>query len=193
MGQVSSVRRSAAGSFLEHGMPVVNIDKLTYAANLRSLDALAGEPAYAFEQVDICDQADVEGVFAKYQPDATIHLAAESHVDRSITGPSAFINTSNVVGTYAICWKRRETITSGCPPDGATGFASSMSRPMKSMAHLARPACFVKRPPIGRARLIRPARRLPTISRMPGSRHMACRSLCRIARTITVLTNFLRN
>jgi dTDP-glucose 4,6-dehydratase len=84
---------------LEHGMSVVNIDKLTYAANLRSLDALAGESAYAFEQVDICDRADVDGVFANYQPDAMIHLAAESHVDRSITGPSAFINT-NVVGTY---------------------------------------------------------------------------------------------
>jgi dTDP-glucose 4,6-dehydratase len=84
---------------LEHGMSVVNIDKLTYAANLRSLDSLAGDPAYAFEQVDICDRADVDGAFAKYQPDATIHLAAESHVDRSITGPSAFINT-NMLGTY---------------------------------------------------------------------------------------------
>ena len=82
----------------DHGAAVVNIDKLTYAANLRSLDSLAGEPAFAFEQVDICDRADVERVFAKYEPDATIHLAAESHVDRSITGPSAFINT-NVVGT----------------------------------------------------------------------------------------------
>ena len=84
---------------LEHGAAVVNVDKLTYAANLRSLDALAGESAYAFEQVDICDRADVDGVFAKHQPDAVIHLAAESHVDRSITGPAAFVNT-NVVGTY---------------------------------------------------------------------------------------------
>ena len=83
----------------DHGTAVINIDKLTYAANLRSLDSLAGEPAFAFEQVDICDRADVDRVFAKYEPDATIHLAAESHVDRSITGPSAFINT-NVVGTY---------------------------------------------------------------------------------------------
>jgi dTDP-glucose 4,6-dehydratase len=84
---------------LGHETAVVNIDKLTYAANLRSLDALAGEPGYAFEQVDICDREDMDGVFAKYEPDATIHLAAESHVDRSITGPSAFIDT-NVVGTY---------------------------------------------------------------------------------------------
>jgi dTDP-glucose 4,6-dehydratase len=84
---------------LDHGIAVVNVDKLTYAANLRSLEPLAGDRAYAFEQVDVCDRADLEGVFAKYEPDAVIHLAAESHVDRSITGPSAFINT-NVLGTY---------------------------------------------------------------------------------------------
>src|SRR6266571_8918601 len=84
---------------LNHRTAVVNVDKLTYAANLRSLDLLAAEPAYAFEQVDICDRAGVDSVFAKYEPDATIHLAAESHVDRSITGPSAFIDT-NVMGTY---------------------------------------------------------------------------------------------
>jgi dTDP-glucose 4,6-dehydratase len=84
---------------LNHGIAVVNVDKLTYAANLRSLEPLAGEPAYAFEQVDVCDRIDVEGLFAKYELDAVIHLAAESHVDRSITGPSAFINT-NVLGTY---------------------------------------------------------------------------------------------
>src|SRR6266436_1088954 len=83
---------------LDHRTAVVNVDKLTYAANLRSLDSLAAEPAYAFEQVDICDRAAVDHVFAKYEPDAIIHLAAESHVDRSITGPSTFINT-NVVGT----------------------------------------------------------------------------------------------
>src|SRR6266853_1024620 len=84
---------------LSHRIAVVNIDKLTYAANLRSLDALAGEPSYVFERVDICDRAGVDGVFAKYEPDAIIHLAAESHVDRSITRPSTFIDT-NVMGTY---------------------------------------------------------------------------------------------
>jgi dTDP-glucose 4,6-dehydratase len=84
---------------LGHRTAVVNIDKLTYAANLHSLDSLDGEPAYAFAQVDICDRARVDRVFEKHEPDAIIHLAAESHVDRSITGPSTFINT-NVVGTY---------------------------------------------------------------------------------------------
>jgi dTDP-glucose 4,6-dehydratase len=84
---------------LNYGAAVVNVDKLTYAANLRSLDLIAGQPTYTFEQVDICDRTAVDNVFANYEPEATIHLAAESHVDRSITGPSAFINT-NVVGTY---------------------------------------------------------------------------------------------
>jgi len=82
-----------------HGVAVVNVDKLTYAANLRSLDLLAQDPAYAFERVDICDRAALDRIFTTYEPDATIHLAAESHVDRSITGPAAFINT-NIVGTY---------------------------------------------------------------------------------------------
>jgi dTDP-glucose 4,6-dehydratase len=84
---------------LDRASAVVNVDKLTYAANLRSLDQLAGAPTYAFERVDICNRAGVDQIFAKYEPDAAIHLAAESHVDRSITGPSTFIDT-NVVGTY---------------------------------------------------------------------------------------------
>ncbi|QPF86534.1 dTDP-glucose 4,6-dehydratase [Bradyrhizobium genosp. L] len=84
---------------LNAGVPVVNIDKLTYAANRRALEPLVHHPAYAFEQVDICDRAALDEIYAKYRPDATIHLAAESHVDRSITGPADFINT-NIVGTY---------------------------------------------------------------------------------------------
>src|SRR6266702_2999034 len=82
-----------------HGMAVVNVDKLTYAANLRSLDPIARDPAYAFERTDICNRETLYRIFTTYEPDATIHLAAESHVDRSITGPSAFINT-NIIGTY---------------------------------------------------------------------------------------------
>lgn len=86
---------------LTHRISVVNVDKLTYAANLRSLDAVAGEPAYGFEQLDICNRRGLDRIFARYEPDAVIHLAAESHVDRSITGPSAFIET-NIVGTYSL-------------------------------------------------------------------------------------------
>jgi dTDP-glucose 4,6-dehydratase len=80
---------------------VVNVDKLTYAGNLESLSEIADSDRYAFEQVDICDRAEVERVFREHQPDAVMHLAAESHVDRSIDGPADFIET-NIVGTYTL-------------------------------------------------------------------------------------------
>ncbi|WP_084386592.1 dTDP-glucose 4,6-dehydratase [Castellaniella caeni] len=80
---------------------VVNIDKLTYAGNLESLTPVADHPGYAFEQLDICDAAGLARAFARHQPDAVMHLAAESHVDRSIDGPAAFIQT-NMVGTYTL-------------------------------------------------------------------------------------------
>ncbi|EPR7136224.1 dTDP-glucose 4,6-dehydratase [Vibrio vulnificus] len=78
---------------------VVNLDKLTYAGNLESLSDVAESSRYVFEQVDICDRAELDRVFAQHKPDAVMHLAAESHVDRSIDGPTAFIET-NIVGTY---------------------------------------------------------------------------------------------
>ena len=78
---------------------VINLDKLTYAGNLESLKSVSDSPRYHFEQIDICDRAGLDAVFAKHQPEAVMHLAAESHVDRSITGPSEFI-TTNIVGTY---------------------------------------------------------------------------------------------
>lgn len=80
---------------------VINVDKLTYAGNLASLESVAGSPRYYFEQVDICHRAEIERIFAQYQPDAVMHLAAESHVDRSIDGPAAFIET-NIIGTYTL-------------------------------------------------------------------------------------------
>ncbi|MGV6987533.1 dTDP-glucose 4,6-dehydratase [Testudinibacter sp. P80/BLE/0925] len=80
---------------------VINVDKLTYAGNLESLANIAENPRYAFAQVDICDKTALERVFRQHQPDAVMHLAAESHVDRSIDGPAAFIET-NIVGTYTL-------------------------------------------------------------------------------------------
>ena len=80
---------------------VVNVDKLTYAGNLENLAIVNNSERYAFEHVDICNQAELERVFTEYQPDAVMHLAAESHVDRSIDGPAAFIET-NIVGTYTL-------------------------------------------------------------------------------------------
>ncbi|MEW6316097.1 MAG: dTDP-glucose 4,6-dehydratase [Pseudomonadota bacterium] len=80
---------------------VINVDKLTYAGNLDSVAMAADCPRYCFEQVDICDAAEVGRLFSQYQPDGVMHLAAESHVDRSIEGPAAFIQT-NIIGTYTL-------------------------------------------------------------------------------------------
>jgi len=80
---------------------VVNVDKLTYSGNLQSLELVNGNINYVFEQVDICDGRGLDTIFSKSQPDIVIHLAAESHVDRSIDGPSDFIKT-NIVGTFTL-------------------------------------------------------------------------------------------
>jgi dTDP-glucose 4,6-dehydratase len=85
---------------------VVNVDKLTYAGNLESLSEIAEHPRYHFESVDICDAAALHRVFASYNPTAVIHLAAESHVDRSIDGPADFIRT-NIVGTFTLLQEAR--------------------------------------------------------------------------------------
>ncbi len=83
----------------EQRMEVLNVDKLTYAGNTESLKEIEGNPLYHFEQTDICHHDEMAERFQTFQPDAVMHLAAESHVDRSIDGPSAFIET-NIVGTY---------------------------------------------------------------------------------------------
>ncbi len=80
---------------------VVNLDKLTYAGNLESLNSVSDSPRYQFEQADICDRSAMERIFAQHRPDVVMHLAAESHVDRSIDGPAAFIET-NIIGTYTL-------------------------------------------------------------------------------------------
>lgn len=90
------VRALSAG-----GNEVINVDKLTYAGNLESLAEVAGDPQYTFVKADICDGPRLADVFAQLRPQAVIHLAAESHVDRSIDGPAAFVQT-NLVGTYVL-------------------------------------------------------------------------------------------
>jgi dTDP-glucose 4,6-dehydratase len=84
-----------------HGHEVLNVDALTYAGNPQSLADIQTHLAYRFAQADICDAADMQKLFAEFQPDWVMHLAAESHVDRSIDGPGAFIQT-NVVGTFTL-------------------------------------------------------------------------------------------
>jgi dTDP-glucose 4,6-dehydratase len=86
---------------LELGYDVVVVDKLTYAGNLASLAPIANNPKFSFEKLDICDATAMKAVFEKHRPDAIVHLAAESHVDRSITGSDMFVQT-NVIGTSTL-------------------------------------------------------------------------------------------
>ena len=84
-----------------NGLTIINVDKLTYAGNLHSLNSALDHPGHVFVQADIADNNTIKSIFKKYQPDAVIHLAAESHVDRSIDGSADFIQT-NIVGTYTL-------------------------------------------------------------------------------------------
>lgn len=86
---------------------VLNVDKLTYAGNLKSLSSIDNNPRYSFEKVDICDSNSIKAIFNSYRPDIVMHLAAESHVDRSISGPTDFIQT-NIVGTYNLLEATRD-------------------------------------------------------------------------------------
>jgi dTDP-glucose 4,6-dehydratase len=101
-------------------LQVVNLDKLTYAGNLESLAAVSNSPRYAFEQVDICDRAALQRVFDRHSPDAVMHLAAESHVDRSIDAPDDFLQT-NLIGTFQLLQASLRHYRS-LPPERASRF-----------------------------------------------------------------------
>lgn len=90
-------------------LQVINIDKLTYAGCLQSLEDISENPNYFFEQVDICDKENIKRIFDKYKPNAILNLAAESHVDRSIDGPGDFIHT-NIIGTFTLLEAARNYI-----------------------------------------------------------------------------------
>jgi dTDP-glucose 4,6-dehydratase len=98
----------------ETNAEVVNVDKLTYAGNLDSLLTVSRDPRYTFVKADICDESTISDLFSQVRPDAVLHLAAESHVDRSITGSSSFINT-NIVGTHTMleCARRYWSSSAG--------------------------------------------------------------------------------
>ncbi|WP_323716065.1 dTDP-glucose 4,6-dehydratase [Paracoccus aminovorans] len=102
---------------IARGHEVVNLDALTYAANLANVASVADDPRYAFERADIRDRAALDRILAAHMPDAIMHLAAESHVDRSIDGPGAFIET-NVTGTYNLLEAARAYWTAQGRPDG---------------------------------------------------------------------------
>ena len=90
----------------EHNEPLVNVDKLTYAGNLDTLSSISERDDYFFEKVDIADEVEIKRIIAQYKPRAIVHFAAESHVDRSITDPGAFVRT-NVVGTFNLLEQAR--------------------------------------------------------------------------------------
>ncbi|MEA2030518.1 MAG: GDP-mannose 4,6-dehydratase, partial [candidate division Zixibacteria bacterium] len=87
----------------------VNVDSLTYAGNLSNLKAIEKDDNYTFEQINICDFTALEDCFHRYQPTGLIHLAAETHVDRSIVGPAAFVET-NIIGTFNLLELARKMI-----------------------------------------------------------------------------------
>ncbi|MEM7630406.1 MAG: dTDP-glucose 4,6-dehydratase [Pseudomonadota bacterium] len=102
---------------IARGHQVVNLDALTYAACLDNVASVADNPDYAFEQADICDRAALDRILAAQQPDAIMHLAAESHVDRSIDGPGTFVQT-NVTGTFTLLEAARAYWTTAGKPEG---------------------------------------------------------------------------
>ena len=110
MGRINALLVTGGAGFIgsavcrhlvQQGYRVINVDKLTYAADLRSLQQVEGSERYSFHQADICDSAAMARILAKEQPDAIMHLAAETHVDRSIDGPAVFVET-NVIGTVTL-------------------------------------------------------------------------------------------
>jgi dTDP-glucose 4,6-dehydratase len=102
------------------GWQVLNLDKLTYAANLASVEAVAGLPSYRFVHGDICDRPLLDRLFGEFRPQAVMHLAAESHVDRSITGSAAFIQT-NIVGAHTLL-EAATAYWSALPGEGKAAF-----------------------------------------------------------------------
>ena len=101
---------------IQRGHSVVNLDALTYSANLANIAEVADSPNYSFVQADIRDRDALDAIFDEYQPDAVMHLAAESHVDRSIDGPAAFIET-NVIGTFNLLEAARAYWQKNAKPD----------------------------------------------------------------------------
>ena len=102
---------------IAQGHEVINLDALTYASCLANLDEVAKHPAYRFEKADICDRPTVDRIFTNHQPDAVMHLAAESHVDRSIDGPADFMAT-NILGTFHMLEAARSYWQTRDRPDG---------------------------------------------------------------------------
>lgn len=172
---------------------VVVVDKLTYAGNLMSLAPVAQSERFAFEKVDICDRAELARVFTEYQPDCVMHLAAESHVDRSIDGPAAFIET-NIVGTYTLLEAARAYWTALTEDKKSAFRFHHISVSTKYMVTCTRRMISSPKPRrMRRAALIPRQKPAATIWCAPGCGPMVCRRLSPTARITTVLTTFRKN
>jgi dTDP-glucose 4,6-dehydratase len=142
---------------------IVNLDKLTYAASPQAVAALNGHPRYQFEKADICDASALDRILSAHQPDAVLHLAAESHVDRSIDAPADFIET-NIVGTFTLLQAARRYID-GLPPARRDGFRFHHVSTDEVYGSLGTEGTR----PMRRTRLILPARRRPITWCAPGT------------------------
>ena len=186
---------SAVVRFLtrQEGAKVVNVDKLTYAGNLESLAPLADSAKHVFKKIDICDRDAIQSVFHDERPHAVIHLAAETHVDRSIDGPESFLHT-NLIGTGRSAASGARLLAGSRPPTSATSFASCTSPRTRSTATSATAAGSPWKPPP--TRRARPTRR-PKPARItwcaPGAEPTAYPSWSRTARTTTVPTSSPRS
>lgn len=153
---------------------IINVDKLTYAGNLCALYSVETHPRYHFEQTDICDGQMMAHILSQYRPDAAIHLAAESHVDRSIDAPAAFMQT-NIIGTYTLLEAARnyyEKLTA----EKKRNFVFYIFLPMKCMAMWRKitpyPRKMLRMRQVVRIPLQKP---LPIIWLTLGTALMACR------------------
>ena len=154
---------------------VLNLDKLTYAANLKSLGRVETQPNYRFVRADICDRAALQALFTNFQPDAVMHLAAESHVDRSIDGPGRS-STPMSIGTFTLLEAARGYWRALAEASGATS-ASTMSRPTRCSARWATRGLFTETTALRSAlALFGLARPRPTIWSAPGTTPTGCRS-----------------
>ena len=168
------------------GHDVLTVDALTYAGNRASLRDVEGNSRHRFLHANICDRAGMDGAMAEFRPERITHLAAESHVDRSITGAADFVQT-NVVGTFTLLEAARG-YWQGLAPAAKAAFRFSTFRLTRFMARWAMTGCSMRPRLTIPRRPIRRRRRRRTISPRPGTARMACRWWYRTARTITDLT-----
>ena len=160
---------------------VLVVDKLTYAGNLDNLEPVARDPRFAFVQADIVDAPRMRELLRSFTPEVIMHLAAESHVDRSIDGPGEFIQT-NVVGTFTLLTPRSSTGVRSRVRHGKAS-ASTTSRRTRFSARSARTAFSPRRRRTSRTRPTRPRRLRQTISCAPGITPTACPWCSPTART----------